>query len=145
MLTPTVKDALRAFARNARWGTCVDCPQDGDQNKLPELCVNTERYDHQLDIEKLANQVNVCLNAEQTAFQPVFDLGRNTGGHSVLILYTPEQTQRMAEIEAEINDYQFISFYANQRATRAKIEQFRADFNFTPEKMLHWIDFLNGV
>jgi len=45
---------LRAFARNGRWGTCVDCPRDSEQNVYPEFCINTERYDHHLGMKDLA-------------------------------------------------------------------------------------------
>lgn len=45
---------LRMFARNGRWGTCVDCPRDSEHNAYPEFCKNTERYDHQLDMKGLA-------------------------------------------------------------------------------------------
>ena len=31
-----------------RWGTCVECPVI-DGRKRPGLCVNTDRYDHQLE------------------------------------------------------------------------------------------------
>lgn len=41
------------FLRNDRWGTCGDCPQNGLGQKLPELCVNTDRYDHRLGIDAL--------------------------------------------------------------------------------------------
>ncbi len=46
------------FSRNGRWGTCVDCPRDGHGHILPELCPNTERYDHQLTADSLAEQFN---------------------------------------------------------------------------------------
>jgi protein gp37 len=37
----------QCLARYGRWGTCVDCPCTSDGVR-PELCVNTERYDHHL-------------------------------------------------------------------------------------------------
>ena len=48
-----VKRALTHFARNGRWGTCVDCPRDGDGNQLPELCRETNRYDHWLLLRRI--------------------------------------------------------------------------------------------
>lgn len=47
---------LRMFARNGRWGTCTDCPRDSEENAFPEFCVNTERYDHHLTMQSLAEQ-----------------------------------------------------------------------------------------
>ena len=47
--------AFEAFARNGRWGTCSGCPQDGAGRVLPELCVYTQRYDHQLTFDALAD------------------------------------------------------------------------------------------
>lgn len=48
-----LSNAFHQFARNERWGTCVDCPRDGDGRVLPELCVNTRRYDHNLKLDGL--------------------------------------------------------------------------------------------
>lgn len=47
---------LAALGRNGRWGTCVECPCAGDGTVLPELCVNTDRYDHQLTMKVLADK-----------------------------------------------------------------------------------------
>lgn len=48
--------ALQMFARNGRWGTCVECPQVGfGCMVLPELCKNTDRYDHHLDMKMLCD------------------------------------------------------------------------------------------
>jgi hypothetical protein len=44
------------FMRNGRWGTCVDCPTDNNRRSLPELCVNTDRYDHNLTLDELVEQ-----------------------------------------------------------------------------------------
>ena len=44
------------FSRNGRWGTCADCPRDGHGHLLPELCKETERYDHRLNVDSLAEQ-----------------------------------------------------------------------------------------
>lgn len=41
------------FARNERWGTCVDCPRDITGMIYPEFCENTKRYDHQLELFEL--------------------------------------------------------------------------------------------
>jgi len=44
------------FARNGRWGTCVDCPRDTIGHVYPEFCSNTERSDHRLTIDGLVEQ-----------------------------------------------------------------------------------------
>jgi len=49
-------DDFRCFARNGRWGTCGDCPRDSEGNVYPEFCENTQRYDHQCDVDTLADQ-----------------------------------------------------------------------------------------
>lgn len=49
-------DGFRQFSRNGRWGTCADCPCDSHNHAYPEFCVNTDRYDHQLTANSLANQ-----------------------------------------------------------------------------------------
>jgi hypothetical protein len=41
-------DRFWQFSRAGRWGTCVFCPRDPEGNAYPELCKETERYDHQL-------------------------------------------------------------------------------------------------
>lgn len=41
------------FARNGRWGTCVECPRAYDGEVFPEFCPNTARYDHQLTLASL--------------------------------------------------------------------------------------------
>lgn len=61
MKIPTVEqvdfaDAFHQFARNHRWGTCVDCPVDSRGDVYPEFCENTARYDHQLTVDQLAEQ-----------------------------------------------------------------------------------------
>ena len=47
--------------RNGRWGTCVDCPKR-DGNIFPEECINTTRYDHNIEVfpetEKLLAEYN---------------------------------------------------------------------------------------
>lgn len=60
---------LMQFARNGRWGTCVDCPRL-DHHPLPELCVNTERYDHQLDWNSLKEQVERELLRQSRVSRP---------------------------------------------------------------------------
>jgi len=52
-LDPFVREAFHHFARNGVWGTCADCPYDGEHRRLPELCANYKRYDHQLDFLSL--------------------------------------------------------------------------------------------
>jgi protein gp37 len=41
-------NAQELSRRNGRWGTCGDCPRDGEGNVYPERCKYTSRYDHQL-------------------------------------------------------------------------------------------------
>jgi hypothetical protein len=48
--------SFRQFSRNGRWGTCGDCPRDTDGNAYPEFCENTERGDHHLNVDSLADQ-----------------------------------------------------------------------------------------
>lgn len=52
--SPGFKDyqASNQMIRNGRWGTCVDCPFDAAFAKHPELCENTDRYDHNLHTTK---------------------------------------------------------------------------------------------
>ncbi len=47
------------FSRNGRWGTCVDCPKDSTNMVYPEFCVNTERYDHHLNVDSLAENYKI--------------------------------------------------------------------------------------
>lgn len=47
-------DAFRQFSRNGRWGTCVACPRDTRGDAYPEFCAFTERYDHLLNAQSLA-------------------------------------------------------------------------------------------
>ena len=49
-----LSDAFRQASRNGRWGSCVACPQDSNGHEYPEFCVYTNRYDHQLTINELA-------------------------------------------------------------------------------------------
>lgn len=57
LMDPALRFALTTFARICRWGTCVECPRDGDGWKLPELCANTKRYDHQLNWKDLTEAI----------------------------------------------------------------------------------------
>ncbi len=50
------RGSFELFARNGRWGTCCDCPYDGNGRILPELCRFTERYDHNLILDDLVWQ-----------------------------------------------------------------------------------------
>jgi len=50
-----VGDRFQHFSRNGRWGTCGDCPRDSRGNIYPEFCKHTDRYDHQLTIQELAD------------------------------------------------------------------------------------------
>ena len=53
-ISEEMKDSFVQFSRNGRWGTCVDCPRDSNGNAYPELCHNTDRQSHQLDVDSLA-------------------------------------------------------------------------------------------
>lgn len=49
-----LRDSFRQFARNGRWGTCGGCPHDEEGRAYPEFCASTDRYDHRLTVEDLA-------------------------------------------------------------------------------------------
>lgn len=49
------------FRRNGRWGTCVDCPKI-EGRAYPELCVNTERGDHNLTLEELVEHYRIFVS-----------------------------------------------------------------------------------
>lgn len=55
-MSEMLRDAFRQFSRNGRWGTCVCCPRDSDGNAYPEFCLDTNRYDHNLTVDSLAEQ-----------------------------------------------------------------------------------------
>jgi hypothetical protein len=55
MMTPGLRQAFRCFARNERWGTCATCPGD-EHDRKPELCMFTNRRDHQLTLDALVHQ-----------------------------------------------------------------------------------------
>jgi len=52
----SLRTSLADFSRNGRWGTCGQCPSDGYGRQLPEKCLDTERADHQLDVDALARR-----------------------------------------------------------------------------------------
>lgn len=52
-INPIMKGAFVQFSRNGRWGTCMDCPRDSNRMVYPEFCKNTNRYDHQLNVDQL--------------------------------------------------------------------------------------------
>lgn len=54
-----MREAFRCFSRNFRWGTCGDCPHDGDREVYPELCNNSQRYDHTLTLAQLVEQFEI--------------------------------------------------------------------------------------
>lgn len=60
-------DGLRQFARNGRWGTCGFCPRDSNDHAYPEFCEDTERYDHQEDIDGLARLIEISMRAHRVA------------------------------------------------------------------------------
>lgn len=61
MIHPWMKKHFRCFSRNGRWGTCGECPEWWSDEVRPEDCVNTKRYDHQLDIDSLVEQHKIRL------------------------------------------------------------------------------------
>jgi len=52
-VAPDIAERFVMFARNGRWGTCVDCPHDVNGRYYPEFCVHTDRYDHKIGIDQL--------------------------------------------------------------------------------------------
>lgn len=54
-----VGDGFRQFSRNGRWGGCSGCPVDADGRKYPEFCAFTDRYDHQLTVDQLAESFKI--------------------------------------------------------------------------------------
>lgn len=60
-LSRTDRDKFLQFARNGRWGTCDDCPRDTDGRVYPEFCPNTDRYDHRMTMEELADYYKVLI------------------------------------------------------------------------------------
>ena len=57
-------DFFRQFSRNFRWGTCGECPRDSNKNVYPEFCVNTTRYDHQLNLTQLCEVFKLMTKNE---------------------------------------------------------------------------------
>lgn len=55
-----LRAAFEAFIRTGVWGTCVECPYL-DGKKVPELCVNAKRFDHQLTAKALFDQYESYL------------------------------------------------------------------------------------
>lgn len=60
-------DAFRQFSRNGRWGTCGACPRDSEKHVYPEFCPETDRYDHWLSAQGLADQFERSLEKELDA------------------------------------------------------------------------------
>jgi len=54
-------DCFRQFMRNGRWGTCAGCPRDNQNHAYPEFCSNTNRYDHQLTLDGLAENYKIYM------------------------------------------------------------------------------------
>jgi len=48
----SLRFAMSTFSRIGKWGTCVECPRS--DSTYPEFCVNSNRYDHQLTADDLA-------------------------------------------------------------------------------------------
>jgi len=84
-----MKEAFEAFARNDRFGTCAECPHDGAGRPLPELCVNTARYDHQIKIGELVRSYHI--EAENALAQQIYmddaTIGREEARHLAFIRY----------------------------------------------------------
>lgn len=51
---------FESFMRTGRWGSCADCPELHMRHDhyvtMTEMCPNTDRYDHQLDLNSLVEQ-----------------------------------------------------------------------------------------
>lgn len=62
-------DGFRQFARNGRWGTCVDCPRDSAGHGYPEFCRFTARHDHQLTATSLAEQFEIDLREKSRVLE----------------------------------------------------------------------------
>lgn len=56
-ITDGTRQALECFARNGRWGTCVECPRTATGYVFPEFCPQTVRYDHHLGLNELVQQI----------------------------------------------------------------------------------------
>ncbi len=65
-IVPKMREAFLQFSRNGRWGSCGDCPRDVDIHAFPEACVNTDRGDHQLTVDALAQQHKFSLENVST-------------------------------------------------------------------------------
>ena len=50
-----IREAFEAFIRTGVWGTCDLCPLL-DGKRIPELCVNAKRCDHQLPLGALVEK-----------------------------------------------------------------------------------------
>ena len=57
---PDLIDAFEQFMRNGRWGTCGSCPTGSEGRRFPEMCDNTARTDHHLDLESLCSQYQLA-------------------------------------------------------------------------------------
>lgn len=60
-ISPQMRESFVHFSRNGRWGTCSACPIDALGYAYPEFCEYTDRYDHQLTIEKLVETHRIYL------------------------------------------------------------------------------------
>jgi hypothetical protein len=65
MIHREIKPAFVMFSRNGRWGTCGGCPRDANGAAYPELCQFTERHDHWLDVDALADAHKRYLRESQ--------------------------------------------------------------------------------
>lgn len=56
---------FESFMRTGRWGSCADCPELHIRHDhyvtMTEMCPNTDRYDHQLDLNSLVEQYAVRM------------------------------------------------------------------------------------
>ena len=59
------EDHFSQFARNGRWGTCVDCPRDSHGLAYPEFCRHTDRYDHHSTADGLFEQWRLIRKFEE--------------------------------------------------------------------------------
>lgn len=52
-----LRSLFEQFIRNGVCGTCVSCPIVDDKH-LPELCVYSDRYDHNISLDEIVSQYN---------------------------------------------------------------------------------------
>lgn len=71
------------FARNERWGTCVDCPRTSTGEIFPEFCEHTDRYDHHIGVDELARAWRAAHASSSAAVSRALSEVRGTCAQSV--------------------------------------------------------------